>query len=86
VGSKYLNKRGLGILAALDAVSAELSATPAQVALAWLMARPGVTSPIASATSLAQLGEFTPAAKLKLGAGAIKRLDEASHWVADKAH
>jgi aryl-alcohol dehydrogenase-like predicted oxidoreductase len=86
VGSKYLNKRGLGILAALDAVAAELSATPAQVALAWLMARPGVTSPIASATSLAQLGEFTPAAKLKLGAAAIKRLDEASHWVGDKAH
>src|SRR5690606_34938827 len=46
---KYLNARGLRILAALDEVAAELRATPAQVALAWQMARPGITAPLSSA-------------------------------------
>jgi aryl-alcohol dehydrogenase-like predicted oxidoreductase len=77
----YLNDRGLTILSALDAVAAETNATPAQVALAWLMARPAVTSPIASATSLAHFGELAPATRLKLSAGAIDRLDRASRWV-----
>src|SRR5215207_2934636 len=52
--SKYLNERGRRILAALDEVAAQHRATPAQVALAWLIARPGLTAPIASATSLYQ--------------------------------
>jgi aryl-alcohol dehydrogenase-like predicted oxidoreductase len=62
----YLNRRGLGILAALDAVAAELCATPAQVALAWQMAQPTIAAPIASATRVAQLQELLGAARLVL--------------------
>jgi aryl-alcohol dehydrogenase-like predicted oxidoreductase len=75
---KYLNPKGLGILAALDAQAARLKASPAQLALAWLIARPGITAPIASATSLAQLDELAKAATLKLDAQAIAALDKAS--------
>ena len=71
-----LNPRGLRILAALDAAAAELNATPAQVALAWLMQR--VTAPIASATSVAQLEELMYAARLELPAAQVWRLDTAS--------
>jgi aryl-alcohol dehydrogenase-like predicted oxidoreductase len=67
--------RGLDILAALDRVGARHNATPAQVALAWLMARPSVTAPIASATGAAQIKELTPAAGLKLSAEDLKTLD-----------
>ena len=63
---KYLNERGLRILAALDEVAARTGATPAQVALAWLMARPSITAPIASATSVAQLDDLVAATRLKL--------------------
>lgn len=76
--SKYLNPHGLGVLAALDSVAARLNATPAQVALAWQIARPSVTSPIASATSLAQLQELLAAASLQLDAEAIRSIDLAS--------
>ena len=76
--SKYLNDRGLRILAALDGVGAELNATAAAVAIAWLLARPSVTSPIASATSLAQLDQLLAAARLELPPTAIARLDAAS--------
>ena len=65
---KYLNDHGLGVLKALDEVAARLKATPAQVALAWLIARPSVTAPIASATSLEQLQDILKAAALKLTA------------------
>jgi aryl-alcohol dehydrogenase-like predicted oxidoreductase len=75
---KYLNERGLRILQALDDVSARYKATPAQVALAWLMARPAITAPIASATSLAQLDELIGATRLTLDADAMERLDAAS--------
>ncbi len=75
---KYLNERGLRILAALDEVAARLKATPAQVALAWLMARPAITAPIASATSLEQMEDLIASARLKLDAEAIKALDSAS--------
>jgi len=75
---KFMNPRGMQILSALDAVSARVHATPAQVALAWLMARPGVTAPIASATNLEQLREILRSATLKLDAEAVKSLDEAS--------
>jgi aryl-alcohol dehydrogenase-like predicted oxidoreductase len=75
---KYLNPRGLRIVDALDRVATRLSATPAQVSLAWLMARPGVTAPIASATSLDQLHEILGAAELALDADAIAELDRAS--------
>lgn len=78
--AKYLNERGLRILAALDEVAARYAATPAQVAIAWQIARPGITSPIASATSLAQVAQLVAAANLKLDAAATKALDEASAW------
>ena len=74
----YLNERGFRILAALDEAAAALDATPAQVALAWQMARPGITAPIASATSLLQFSELAGAAALVLDAGMIKLLDDAS--------
>ena len=80
---KYLNERGFAILAALDAVSADLQSTPARVALAWLMARPSITAPIASATTLAQLAELVLATELKLSDAAIERLNQASVWLAD---
>src|SRR6476661_5839977 len=75
---KYMNARGMRILAALDAVSARHGATPAQVALAWLVDRPGVTAPIASATSLAQLDDLIAGVELALGADDIAALDAAS--------
>ena len=76
--AKHLNPRGHAILAALDRTSARLSATPAQVALAWLMTRPSVVAPIASATNVAQLRELMAATELTLDAKALAELDEAS--------
>ncbi len=75
---KYLNPRGQRILKALDAAAERASATPAQVAIAWVMAQPGVTSPIASATSVAQLEELVKAAELQLDAETMALLDDAS--------
>jgi len=75
---KYLNARGTRILGALDTVALRYGATPAQVALAWLIARPGVTAPIASATSTAQLDELIAATRLKLDSDAMQALDLAS--------
>ena len=74
----YLNERGLRILKALDDISARLGTKPAQVALAWLIARPSITAPIASATSLAQLEDLLAGVRLKLDRDAIKVLDTAS--------
>jgi aryl-alcohol dehydrogenase-like predicted oxidoreductase len=79
VGMKrFLNERGRRILAALDEVAAALRATPAQVALAWLLSKPSVTAPIASATSREQLSDLVKGAQLQLDAGAVARLDAAS--------
>lgn len=75
---RYLNPQGLRVLDALDAVASAHQATPAQVALAWLIARPGVTAPIASATSVPQLQELMGALSLALGADEIAALDAAS--------
>ncbi|MEJ0007446.1 MAG: aldo/keto reductase [Steroidobacteraceae bacterium] len=75
---KYLNPRGTAILDALDEVAAAHSSTPASVALAWLMGRPGVTAPIASATNSGQLQALVAAADLALDAAAIQRLDQVS--------
>jgi aryl-alcohol dehydrogenase-like predicted oxidoreductase len=77
----YLNERGLRILAALDAAAKMHGATPAQVALAWQIARPGLTAPIASATRVSQLEELAGAARLALDAGTIADLDAASAWL-----
>ncbi|ANT48546.1 aldo/keto reductase [Mesorhizobium amorphae] len=74
----YLNPRGMRILSALDAVAERHSATQAEVALAWVMTRPGITAPIASATTLAQLDSLVRAASLKLGLDDMAALDEAS--------
>jgi aryl-alcohol dehydrogenase-like predicted oxidoreductase len=73
----YLNERGFAVLAALDEVAAETGATPAQVALAWLAAQPGVTAPIASASGLEQLEELLGVLTLELGAEQIERLSAA---------
>ncbi|GGA13041.1 aldo/keto reductase [Dyella caseinilytica] len=75
---KYLNPKGLKVLAALDEIAAAHKATPAQVALAWLMTRPGITAPIASATSVEQLQELFGAAKLSLTPNEVAALDDAS--------
>jgi aryl-alcohol dehydrogenase-like predicted oxidoreductase len=77
---KYLNPKGLRILAALDDVSLRYSTTPASVAIAWLIARPSVTAPIASATSLPQLDALLKATELKLDAAAIELLNAASQY------
>ncbi len=76
--AKYLNERGLKILGALDRVAAQTGHTQGQVAVAWLMARPGITAPIASATSLAQLHDLVAAAQLVLEPAMMATLDEAS--------
>jgi aryl-alcohol dehydrogenase-like predicted oxidoreductase len=77
----YLTPRGFAVLEVLDAVAAEHAgerATPAQVALAWQIARSGITAPIASATSVAQWQELAAAARLALTPAQVARLDAAS--------
>jgi aryl-alcohol dehydrogenase-like predicted oxidoreductase len=82
---KYLDERGLRILAALDQVSRERRSTPGKVALAWLLARPSITAPVASATSVEQLRDLIRATKLTLDPGSISLLDTASAWSAATA-
>ena len=77
---KYLDERGFRILDALDEVARRLRATPARVAIAWLIARPAVTAPIASATSLDQMNDLIEAAKLELDEPSLRLLNEASAW------
>jgi aryl-alcohol dehydrogenase-like predicted oxidoreductase len=74
----YLNERGFRVLEALDDTAARHKATPAQVSLAWLIARPSVTAPIASATSLDQLRDILKAVELRLDVQDIEALDTAS--------
>jgi len=74
----YLNDRGFRILAALDHAAEQYNATPAGVSLAWLMARPDITAPIASATSVEQLNDLIEGTKLKLNRETIDLLDKAS--------
>lgn len=80
VKAMCFNERGWKVLAALDAVAGRTGATQAQVALAWQMVQPGITAPIASATSLQQWAELAPAASLKLDDDALRELTEASAW------
>ena len=77
VGQKYLNDKGLALLLALDAVADRQQATPAQVALAWLMQAPAVTAPIASATSVGQVTELLEATELRLTAEDLATLENA---------
>jgi aryl-alcohol dehydrogenase-like predicted oxidoreductase len=74
----YLNDKGMKVLGALDDIAKRYSATPAQVSLAWLMAKPTVAAPIASATSATQLSEIMKAATIKLDGAAVEQLDKAS--------
>ena len=76
--ARYINPFGLGVLAALDAVSEQTRASPAQVALAWLMAQPGITAPIASATTAAQINELLGAMRLQLSSEQLALLARAS--------
>ncbi len=71
---KFMNERGFRILQALDEAAKEHNATPAAIALAWLMARPSITAPIASATSVAQLKELMSAAEIRLNGESLKAL------------
>jgi aryl-alcohol dehydrogenase-like predicted oxidoreductase len=80
VQKAYMNERGFQVMAAVEKVAAGVGATPAQVALSWLAYRPGITAPIASATSVTQLKEIVGAIELKLDAEATKTLDQASAW------
>ncbi|MGA3190317.1 MAG: aldo/keto reductase [Bryobacteraceae bacterium] len=75
---KYLDEKGLGILAALDKVAKAHESTPGKVALAWLIARPSITAPIASATSLEQLRDLVDATTLELDPASIEALNQAS--------
>ena len=72
---RYMNERGMKILAALDEIAAAKGTEPAAVALAWLMAKPAVTAPIASATSLKQLETLVAATRLALSPDDMARLD-----------
>jgi aryl-alcohol dehydrogenase-like predicted oxidoreductase len=76
--AKYLNDRGLRILAVLDAVAQRYDATPGQVAVAWQMRQPAIVAPIASATSLGQLQELVKAAQLVLDDATLAELNAAS--------
>jgi aryl-alcohol dehydrogenase-like predicted oxidoreductase len=75
---KYLNERGFRLLKALDEVADRLKSTPARVSIAWLIARPSITAPIASATSVDQLQALVAATQLSLSASDLSRLNEAS--------
>src|SRR5215467_1467279 len=77
---KNLNDRGFRILQALDQVAERHQAKPAQVALAWLMARPSITAPIASATSVEQLNELAQATRLELDRESMEKLNKASAY------
>lgn len=78
--TKYLNERGQRILKALDSVATDYNATPAKIALAWLLARPTITAPIASATTTEQLQDLLDAVDINLDEDAVRTLDEASAW------
>ena len=75
---KYLNDWGFGVVATLDEVAKMHGSTPARVALAWLIAQPGITAPITSATSEKQLVDLVEATKLKLDVDSIQKLNAAS--------
>ena len=80
VVKNYLNERGLRILTALDEVAARYRTSPAAIALAWLLARPSITAPIASATSTAQVEELAKVVQVKLDAEAVEKLNTASAY------
>jgi aryl-alcohol dehydrogenase-like predicted oxidoreductase len=80
VKSRYMNEQGFRVLDAVQQVASNLDVTPGQVALAWLMSRPAVTAPIASATSVQQVQELLGAVELHLDDESLATLDAASDW------
>lgn len=80
IQSRYMNERGFRVLEAVERVAAAHGATASQVSLAWILSRPGMTAPIASATSPEQLAEILGAVDLHLDEASLKDLDEASAW------
>jgi aryl-alcohol dehydrogenase-like predicted oxidoreductase len=76
--AKFLNERGLKVLAALDRVAKKYNATPARISLAWLLARPSITAPIVSATNLEQLKDIVASVEIVLDRESIEILNEAS--------
>jgi aryl-alcohol dehydrogenase-like predicted oxidoreductase len=80
IQKQYMNERGFTLLAAIEGIASRCHATPTQVALAWIIGRPSVTAPIASATSVAQVHELLGAVELKLDDDAMTTLNTASQW------
>ncbi|HLG78663.1 MAG TPA: aldo/keto reductase, partial [Ktedonobacteraceae bacterium] len=78
VQQRYMNEKGFKILKAVEEIARAHNATPSQVALAWLIARPSITAPIASATSVEQVHELIGAAELRLTHDEIERLNTVS--------
>ncbi len=76
--SRVFDQRGLAILAEMDKIAEQTGASVTQIALAWMMAQPGITAPIVSATSLAQLDEILGATEVRLDPAAIERLNQVS--------
>lgn len=77
---KFLDDRGFRILAALDKLAEQLDSTPGKLAIAWLIARPSITAPIASATSIEQLDDLIAATKLILDKSQLELLNHASNY------
>jgi aryl-alcohol dehydrogenase-like predicted oxidoreductase len=75
-----MNSRGFAVLSAVEKVAEAVGATPSQVALAWIVHRPGITAPIVSATTVEQLHELLGALDLRLDAETSATLDKASAW------
>jgi aryl-alcohol dehydrogenase-like predicted oxidoreductase len=80
VQTRYMNERGFRVLDAVLRAANEHKATPTQVALAWILARPGITAPIVSATSVQQTQELLGSATLQLDENSLATLDKASAW------
>jgi aryl-alcohol dehydrogenase-like predicted oxidoreductase len=80
IQKQYMNDRGFALLAEIERIASRYHATPTQISLAWIMARPGVTAPIASATSVQQVHELLGAIELKLDEDTIIALNTASQW------
>lgn len=76
--SKYLNEKGLSVLAALDYIAAAHNSTPATIALAWLLAQPNIGAPVVSATSNSQLEDLFAAVDLQLTPAELAKLEQAS--------
>jgi aryl-alcohol dehydrogenase-like predicted oxidoreductase len=80
IQQRYMNDKGFAILDAVESVAKAHNATPTQIALAWILSRPGMTAPIASATSVEQVNELLGAAEITLNADDLTALDTASAW------